>query len=342
MIGRRVAALLSAVAIAAAGCGGSETRTTSKPAHAAPHLGVNAPGVIVFRRYTDAAHTQSEIWRMRPDGSAARRLTPGGLGDQPALSPDGRRIAYEECPDGEPCHTFVMDVDGAHRRELHVRCTLRPICDIGQPAWSADGRLAVNRSSGRVRHVAAGDTIERSEIVIVDPAGGEGRSVARSRRFGADLLRPVWSPDGERIAFEFSPSVALGPPRAALRVVSADGGRPRQITGYSLGAGDAPDWSPDGKWISFRTHAESDGAPSDLELVHPDGSGRRNLTHYGSSGNVALSSSFSPDGSWIVFAAQDDRGAADLLVMRSDGTDLHRLTRTAAWDSAPEWGVEPR
>jgi TolB protein len=336
---------LCAAVLTAAGCGNEDTpagathaAATVRPAAPQPKLGVDAPGIIAFKRFTDTDHTAAEIWTMRPDGSGARRLVRGGLPDQPAVSPDGRRIAYELCADNGPCHTLVIDADGRHRHEVRVSCQLRPVCDVGQPSWSADGRLAVNRSSGHINHVADGDTIERSEIVIVGLDGGAGRTVARSRRFGGDLIDPVWSPDGEQIAYQFSPSVRLGPSRAALRVVSTDGGDPRQITPYTVGAGDHPDWSPDGRWIAFRTHAETDGAPSDLEIVHPDGSARRNLTHYATSNNTALSSSFSPDGRYIVFAAQHDGAPADLFVMHSNGTDLRPLTHAPAWESAPDWG----
>jgi Tol biopolymer transport system component len=202
-----------------------------------------------------------------------------------------------------------------------------------------DGHLLVNRSYGRPTDDATpGHTIERSQLVIVDADGGDPRVVTSSERFDADLNRPVPSPDGARIAFEYAHPTEAGGLQVALRIVSSDGGRSRQITPFSLGAGDAPDWSPDGREIVFRTHADSDGPPSDLEVVHPDGDGTRNLTRYGSSDNHALSASFSPNGDWIVFAAQHGDDPADLFVMRTDGSDLHPLTDTPLWDSAPEWG----
>jgi Tol biopolymer transport system component len=341
------AAALCLAAIAAPGCGGdtdkpsaTARRATAPVAAAKETVGVDAPGVIVYRRYTNDSHSTGELWAINPDGTGRHKLfgRANHVYDQPAISPDGKNVAFQECPEGKPCHTFLIGIDGTDVHELPLTCELEHICDISGPSWSPDGQLAVNRSSGSVKHSRKGDTIERSEIVVVGPEGGRGRTVVRSARFGGDLLRPVWSPDGRKIAYEWWPSVSLGPNEVALRVVSADGGRPRQITPFTLGAGDAADWSPDGKWIAFRTHAETDTSASDIEVVHPDGSGRRNLTHYGSSGNTALSTSFSPDGQWIVFAAQRDGGPADIFVMRSDGADLRPLTRTPQWDSAPDWG----
>jgi Tol biopolymer transport system component len=51
-----------------------------------------------------------------------------------------------------------------------------------------------------------------------------------------------------------------------------------------------------------------------------------------------LSTSYSPDGDWIVHATNGIDGNADLFVMRADGTDNQRVTRTELWDSAPDWG----
>jgi TolB protein len=51
-----------------------------------------------------------------------------------------------------------------------------------------------------------------------------------------------------------------------------------------------------------------------------------------------LSGSFSSDGKWIVHATDGIDGQADVFVMRADGTGNQPVTRSAAWDSAPDWG----
>jgi TolB protein len=70
--------------------------------------------------------------------------------------------------------------------------------------------------------------------------------------------------------------------------------------------------------------------------IHPDGSDRRKLTEFPAESNLE-SASWSPDGRSIVFANTGIGRNDDLFVMRADGTNISRLTRTAAWESAPSW-----
>jgi Tol biopolymer transport system component len=122
----------------------------------------------------------------------------------------------------------------------------------------------------------------------------------------------------------------------AIFVARADGSGKRQITPWALDAGDDPDWSPDGKLILFRSH-EGGGEQSQLYVVRSDGTGRRQLSHV-KQGTTILSSSYSPDGRWITFGRAGRGGNADVFVMRSNGTAVRPVTRTTAWDSAPDWG----
>jgi TolB protein len=73
--------------------------------------------------------------------------------------------------------------------------------------------------------------------------------------------------------------------------------------------------------------------------VRPDGSGLRPLTSF-KAGTTVLSYSFSPDGKSITFAKSGRGGEPDIFVMRANGSDIRPVTRTALWDSAPDWGAK--
>ena len=75
-----------------------------------------------------------------------------------------------------------------------------------------------------------------------------------------------------------------------------------------------------------------------LYVIRPDGKGMRQLTHF-AVGTWIGSASFSPDGKWITFAKAGRGGAADVFVMRTDGSGVRPVTRTTLWDSAPDWGA---
>jgi cytochrome c5 len=53
------------------------------------------------------------------------------------------------------------------------------------------------------------------------------------------------------------------------------------------------------------------------------------------------SSSFSPDGRMIVTARTPGTGpdgAADVVVMRADGSHARAITKSPLWESAADWG----
>src|SRR5687767_3195397 len=96
-------------------------------------------GVIAFETNRDG---QSEIYVMRPDGSAQTRLTTGG-GSHPAWSPDGTRIAFTS-----PVGIVVMKADGSGKTPP----LSSPVAGGSIPAfpsWSPDGsKISFARRSG--------------------------------------------------------------------------------------------------------------------------------------------------------------------------------------------------
>ena len=110
-----------------------------------------------------------------------------------------------------------------------------------------------------------------------------------------DKDQPVWSPDGQRIAF-----VAFGEDRTGLDiwVMNADGSDPVNV---SWGIGDEfdPAWSPDGERVIFTHHYRDSGDRPvyALDWVKADGTDRQRL----SQDFVESDPTFSPDGSWLLY-----------------------------------------
>jgi TolB protein len=330
LIALTVASLLSAVASVAAN---------------ATMPGRNGP--IAFRRYFNNAHTSSGIFTINADGSGEQAVTrsPSGyFDDQPDWAPDGSLLAFTRCPTNGPCAVYTVHPDGSTLKRLSKPCAKgahETTCpDNANVAFSPNGReIAFTEAAGHVKKDRLVDNIiERSSIVLMDRNGGHRREVVHSEPYAADFSWPQFSPDGSHIVYERANSSRSKPGgRRALFVVDVASGAQHRITSWALNGGDNPDWSPDGNWILFRSHVD-DGQASNVYVVHPDGTGLKQLTQFTKKGNVLASSSFSPDGKLIVLASEGVAGNADVFAMNADGTDLHPITRTKLWDSAPDWG----
>jgi Tol biopolymer transport system component len=322
---RRVAALLCALGLAG---------LATLPAEGtAP--GTN--GQIVYARFPT-------LWVVKSDGSGARKLpwVKGSEASNPDWSPDGRRIAFDRC--AVKCEIWTIDADGSGQKRVGPDCLRKAgACeDRITPAWSPDGRrIAFGGNIGAVR----ANAVEQAEIFVMNANGGDVRRVTRvtdgKEPFSLDVRGPAWSPDGKQLVFEVENLKNADPPnRRALYIVNADGSGLRQLTPWSLNAGDNPDWSPDGKLILFRTVSISNRHHGNLHTIRPDGTGLRRLTSYPAPKTV-LSPTFSPDGRWIAFSRFTDGPYPAVYVMRADGTDVRRVTRDAAIYEL-DWGPAPR
>lgn len=302
-------------------------------------------GQIAFRRYFDRNHTHGAIFVLNPDGSGLRQVTRTPkrvVDDQPDWSSNGTLLVFASNRDkvGRARKSiiysaiFTVRPDGSGLTRLSPECESPPPEPIGcpydySPSFSADREQVMFGSAPGV-------------VMIMDNDGENSHAVVNAttrdtEHTGYNVTDAQLSPDGKRLLFVRNNRGALKPKDGkAIYVATKQGKAARRVTPWNLGGHDNPDWSPDGKWILFRSNEELVDQ-SQIYVIHPDGSGLRQLSHF-KKGTIVTSSSFSPDGKWIVYGATGVAGQADLFVMRADGTGSRAVTRTKAWESAPDWG----
>ncbi|MBO4207266.1 VWA domain-containing protein [Micromonospora echinofusca] len=313
------------------------------------------------------------LYLRRPGADPLRLVGGPGSVDQPALSPDGRRVAFTSDRAGN-ADIWLVGTDGSGLRRL----TDHPAAD-SWPTWSPDGtRIAF----GSTRDDPAGD-------IHVVPATG-GTPVRVTDGPAADT-QPAWSPDGRRLAFtttRFAPAatppVAGAPPAgstSAPRAVAtvAVGGGP--VTRVVTGPGDAsePAWSPDGTRIAFTTtgddpagdiHVSAAGrvtpvatgplaehgpawspdgdllwtateraASTDVWTAHATGGDRRD--HTARPGMSESAPAFSPDGTRLAYSAEQPGTGTRIVVADATGADPQTLTPVGTVagdrDTDPAW-----
>ena len=161
-----------------------------------------------------------------------------GSESSPALSPDGKQIAFSWNGDKEDnFDIYVKLVDAG----TPVRLTQNPNGD-GAPAWSPDGRfLAFVRNE---RGTANG------AYYVIPALGGPERKVADFQDAPSHFSNPTvsWAPDGKSIVIV---DTSVKPPAIAL--VSVESGEKKMLTVPDpKSIGDSwPLVSPDGQWLAF-------------------------------------------------------------------------------------------
>ncbi len=141
------------------------------------------------------------LWRMPlPDGPPRRLTDWDRLEYAPALSPDGRMVAFVTWDESEGGHVWTVPARGG--RPVQVT---RLADHYAHPSFAPDGRsLVVVRGSGRARRgdeTLGGELFLR--IVRVGLGDGAQTEVTRTANPGPNdrMPRPVFSRDGRRILF---------------------------------------------------------------------------------------------------------------------------------------------
>jgi Tol biopolymer transport system component len=160
--------------------------------------------LLVFQRI--GAVGPNGLYTVRPDGSDLKRIANGGA---PQWSPDGTRIAFDATRGIE-----VANVDGSDARLIFAGPSAT---GPWAPSWSPDGHMLVFfKTPGRPGHF-------RAEVWRMNADGSDKKRLYRSGCCVMVWAPPIWSPDGQKIAFSASSA-------GGTFVINADGSDLRRIS----------------------------------------------------------------------------------------------------------------
>ena len=308
----------------ALGHGGTGAQRTSASAAGLWTLVAGALGAAAAAFWLGTALSHRNAPPIAGFGRAIKVTYDRGLEIMPALSPDGRSVAYA-AGTSVALKIFVRQVAGG--RAIPLTSDTAEV--EWEPYWSADGSRILYLARGGVFSAPSSGGDPRPEIPA--PAGTsivsaewspDGRTIAyvvddslilwsnqRRERLLATIPKPAlcrWSPDAKLIAcasgnaFYLEPGIVfsnLSPSR--IVVVRVRDGAAVTVTD-SASVNQSPVWSHDGRWLCFVS--DRDG-PRDIFAVRVGSDGRAagapvRLT----TGLGAQSISLSADGSRLAYA----------------------------------------
>jgi len=332
-LGRRRIMLVSAV-------GGPAAKLSDFPAaDAAIAWSADGNAIIAGRDPVDDPRGDRGLYAVSLAGGALRAITraaPPMVHVDPALTPDGRRLAFVACRSAVlmrvDCDLNVADIaPDLTTTSPPRRVVTMPM--ISGPVWGADGKsliFAGDREGGSL-YLWKLDVDRLGSPERIESAGrnvGEQVAVAQGGRLAFSRVEEDWeivriaigqppvplissssleaqgtySEDGRRIAFTSDRSGTN-----AVWVAEADGSAPHQLTHAepNLLGGGAPKWSPDGKRIAF--DAASGDGPAHIRVADVEGGATTRLTFGLEDQNLPF---WSRDGQWVYYASGHGHGIA--------------------------------
>ena len=248
---------------------------------------------------------------------------------------------WDKWYEGKRSHVFALGVKRSKKKEWVVRgaprdlmkgldgdCPTKPFGDKHDYSWSPDGEeLAFSTYLGEDRAWSTD-----VDIFLVSSKGGAPRCITGDNR--ATTFHPVYSPEGERIAYLSMERPGFESDRCRIKLYDRKSGETKTLTEDWDRSPNSLEWSVDSKAMVV-TAPES----ARVKIFKVDALRGQPSVLVGEHHNASVAVA----GSNHVFFAQDSLLApSDVWTVGLDGTDLRRLTQlndgriAAAQMSEPE------
>ena len=317
-------------------------------------------GKWILSTDADSPGKPSYIALVSSDTGEKRKLTAGeGLAESfPALSPGNHMLAFTRRLADQQSLLFLLPLDAKLKPTAAAR-PLRPAGFWNLwPVWIPDGKslLFVSTdsysSTGRLWRISssgdspptpvpeAGEGVESpaissqgrlvfthffgdSNIWQLEVSGPGGRAAPPQQVVAStrEDERPIFSPDGRRIAFESNRSGSYG-----VWLANADGSNPQPLQVEPNSWCESPAWSPDGLTIAFDARQDKQ---FQVYLISPEGGAPRRLINHPSDN---FWPSWSRDANWVYFTSTRT-GRSEIWKMPAAGGEAVQLTRNGGFRS---------
>ena len=245
-------------------------------------------------------HPQPQLWMAHVEDEDLEPLTADeGIKVRPAVSPDGKKIAYASMQ-------LNFDIVGIPVGGGAVQPLIATSRDEMYPAWSPTAPVlayVTNRNGPE-------------EIWLRNAQDGSDRPLVTQHDFPNDDTLALWtlavSPDGTRVAYARNSNKHLG----RIWISPLTGGTPIAVT-RSDNFEFSPAWSPDGNWLTFSSSAGG------LMKVRVGGTEQPVMLR---DDNCRGTAQWSPNGEWIACPVDDG-----VLLLSPDGKRTRKVGTRKAW-----------
>jgi dipeptidyl aminopeptidase/acylaminoacyl peptidase len=197
---------------------------------------------LVFMSKADSP--EGELYLSGKDRKTTRLTTNNRHENNPALSPDGTRVAFQAGDSANMLtwEIYILDLETGIESQL----TNNNVIDA-HPDWSPDGTKIIFSSFRDTQ----GNPSGTADIFVMNIDGSDLVQLTDTPWEDND---PEWSPDGTMIAFK-STRMTQQHAREEIFVMNIDGSNLRRLTvTENMQSDHDPSWSPDSNYIVFNRY----------------------------------------------------------------------------------------
>ena len=292
--------------------------------------GMAGEDIIVFRADFPgnriAFPTNGELFLLESLDGKPVQLTDGLAPRSPALSPDGSELAFVS-----GLNISKMRIN--NRRIEPLTFNANPNVNYGNLDWSPDGRQILF-----IRF----DGVETA-LCVLDVKDNTTQHIYQVEA-PAQILRPSWAPDGNRILYaERNENRGIdGRLTVSLDLFITDdaGGAITNITNTPDTPEYLPAWSPSNSRIAFLGTIPPPPNPFQVYVMDV---AQQAVTVLAAADTNRFPLAWTPDGAKILFRSQNgDADPGDIYVMDADGANVVNLTNSPAPELYAGWSPDGR